>query len=209
MLKSLLSFFAIAMCFVTYSQCAEGEVSVYFDLTTDAWGYEAYWEIVPVGNACGDGTIVFGGNDIDVNCDGAGEQDANGANGYPSNSTFSTDEFLEDSFDTDWIQKCIMEAADQLLPRPSRLQFCFGMVFIKDHEDGSDFGFYYGSNNNCFLPHMAFISSAEDAQKVIKSVSAGTIRDHCDLIINDSKMRFHSIACIKINVYMIPSLNTR
>jgi hypothetical protein len=32
------------------------------EIVTDLWGYEAYWETTPVGDACGVNTILSGGN---------------------------------------------------------------------------------------------------------------------------------------------------
>jgi hypothetical protein len=66
------------------AQCDVGETALEMTIFTDAWGYETYWELVPSGNACGDGTIASGGNLLDVGCEGAGQQDA-GGNGYESN----------------------------------------------------------------------------------------------------------------------------
>lgn len=57
------------------AQCAGGEVAVSFDVSTDTWGYEAYWEIVPTGNACGTGTVASFGN-TNVGCAGGGAQAA-------------------------------------------------------------------------------------------------------------------------------------
>lgn len=55
------------------AQCDAGEVEIALNISTDDWGYEVYWEIVPGGNACGDGTIASGGNDA-VGCNGGGDQ---------------------------------------------------------------------------------------------------------------------------------------
>lgn len=76
-----------------FAQCELGEVETNLNLYTDAWGYELYWEIVPSGNDCGDGTILSGGNDTQVGCTGGGEQDATGGNGYGSNITIQIDAF--------------------------------------------------------------------------------------------------------------------
>jgi len=74
------------------AQCPAGEVEVFIDITTDAWGYELYWELVPTGQACG-GTIINSavgdaGNVI-VGCAGGGLRVATGSdpNVYPSNAT--------------------------------------------------------------------------------------------------------------------------
>lgn len=65
------------------AQCAGGEVAVSFDIDTDAYGYEFYWELVPTGNACGTGTIFAGGNPA-VGCSGGGAQ-LSPAGGYGNN----------------------------------------------------------------------------------------------------------------------------
>ncbi len=57
----------------SFSQCADGEVEVEIVVHTDTYGYEAYWQLVPNGNACNSGTIASGGN-IAVGCNGAGDQ---------------------------------------------------------------------------------------------------------------------------------------
>jgi hypothetical protein len=41
------------------AQCGAGEVEVTFEFHTDAYGYESYWELVPGGNACGNGIVVL------------------------------------------------------------------------------------------------------------------------------------------------------
>ncbi len=43
-------------------------------ITTDDYGYETYWQLVPGINACGDGTIFEGGNLV-IGCGGGGLQD--------------------------------------------------------------------------------------------------------------------------------------
>jgi hypothetical protein len=69
------------------AQCEEGEIELNMILNTDPWGYEVYWEIYPEGSSCGQNAIASGGNALQVGCSGAGQQDATGGNGYPSNST--------------------------------------------------------------------------------------------------------------------------
>lgn len=60
-----------------------GQESVTMLVHSDDYGYEAYWEIVPSGNACGTGTIASGGNNA-VGCNGAGAQ-AQAPGGYGNN----------------------------------------------------------------------------------------------------------------------------
>ena len=73
------------------AQCPDGESEIEFVVSTDAWGYELYWELVPGGNGCGEDPIEIFGNDTQVGCEGGGEQDATGGNGYASNSTITED----------------------------------------------------------------------------------------------------------------------
>ena len=55
------------------AQCPAGQAQVDIDFTTDAWGYEVYWEVVPLGGTCGTATIASGGNAA-VGCGGGGAQ---------------------------------------------------------------------------------------------------------------------------------------
>ncbi len=55
------------------AQCPAGQAQVDIDFTTDAWGYEVYWEVVPFGGTCGTATIASGGNAA-VGCGGGGAQ---------------------------------------------------------------------------------------------------------------------------------------
>ncbi|HIA12121.1 MAG TPA: hypothetical protein EYN69_08630, partial [Flavobacteriales bacterium] len=72
------------------AQCSVGEIEVYVDVTTDQWGYEMYWELLPTGNACGTGTVFAGGNAAQVGCAGSG---ATAGNGYASNTTITEGPF--------------------------------------------------------------------------------------------------------------------
>ena len=57
------------------AQCAAGQVEVFIDVTTDAHGYEVYWELAPVGTACGAATgVIFSGGNTVVGCSGGGAQ---------------------------------------------------------------------------------------------------------------------------------------
>jgi hypothetical protein len=63
-------------------QCGTDSTSISMILTVDPWGEENYWELVPTGNGCGNGTLYFGANEL-VGCSGtAPEVDG----GYPDNS---------------------------------------------------------------------------------------------------------------------------
>ena len=68
----------------TYAQCEVGEIEVEFVLFTDDYGYEVYWELLPSGNECGTDPIATGGNELEVGCSGADEEDATDGNGYES-----------------------------------------------------------------------------------------------------------------------------
>ena len=86
------------------AQCPVGQIDVRFAIRTDSWGHEGYWELHPKDSLCGDSIarIAFGGNDIDVGCDGAGGGDASPSNGYPSSQTISVGPWCltrGDSFD--------------------------------------------------------------------------------------------------------------
>jgi Secretion system C-terminal sorting domain len=69
------------------AQCDAGEVQVTIAITTDAYGYETYWQLVPGTNACGDGTIFEGGNPL-VGCDGGGLQNQE-PGGYGNDMMFT------------------------------------------------------------------------------------------------------------------------
>lgn len=74
------------------AQCATGEVEISIQFATDNWGYEAYWEIVPQGNGCGNGTIISGGNTAQLDCNSGGAPyTASNGNGFPSNQTTTVD----------------------------------------------------------------------------------------------------------------------
>lgn len=73
----------------SWSQCGTGETALYLNINTDQWGYECYWQITPVGNACDVGTIEEGGNLSQVGCNGAGQQDATTAQGYADFASIS------------------------------------------------------------------------------------------------------------------------
>lgn len=67
------------------AQCGAGEQPVTITLTTDAYGNETYWQLVPTGSACGSNTIFTGGNMV-IGCAGGGAQNSP-AGGYANNST--------------------------------------------------------------------------------------------------------------------------
>lgn len=69
------------------AQCPAGQVEVTIEVETDAYGYETYWELVPSGNGCGNGTLFAGGNTA-VGCGGAGAQNQT-PGGYGDNLTIT------------------------------------------------------------------------------------------------------------------------
>ncbi len=80
-LYSLIFLFPI----LSIAQCAEGEVSVELRIFTDAWAYEAYWQLTPSGEACGSNVIAEGAN-LNVGCEGTDAE--NSPEGYDNNSVY-------------------------------------------------------------------------------------------------------------------------
>ena len=150
----LLALFAMTSTLNVFSQCEEGEIEVMINLYTDAWGYELYWELLPSGQACGDNPILFGGNSIDVGCDGVGQQDAQGGNGYDSNTVISLDpiclvegEFYDLIFVDDWndggltfeiFEDGAFTHAFTGAGSPSIFTFEVGNVGLADHDSPCD-----------------------------------------------------------------------
>jgi hypothetical protein len=90
-MKKLLRILASLLGLVAYTsanaQCVTGEFPITVEVLTDNWGSEAYWEITPANNTCGDGTIISNGNP-DFGCGGSGTA-------YSGNSFYSEDYCLE------------------------------------------------------------------------------------------------------------------
>lgn len=103
------------------AQCLPGEVTLELTVNTDDYGYEGYWEIVPTGNACGVGTVVFGGN-ATVGCNGGGSQNQT-PGGYADNSTIIVDSI------------CLIEGAS------------YDLIYVDDWGDG---GFEFEISVNGF-----------------------------------------------------------
>ena len=143
------------------AQCLAGEIEVTLDVTTDTYGYETYWEIVPAGNACGSGTLASGGSNV-VGCNGGGAQVQNAGAGYQNNN-FTYNE-------GPW---CLTEGA------------CYDLVFVDDWNDGGgDFvvkvngftiGSYTGAGANATWTFCASEPLAIDAGLV--SVSSPVLYD--------------------------------
>ena len=53
MFKRLFSVCAVLATLSATAQCDAGQTEVTFQIFTDAWGYEMYWEVVPTGQAQG------------------------------------------------------------------------------------------------------------------------------------------------------------
>lgn len=70
-----------------FAQCSTGEIEVQIDVHTDDYGYEAYWELLPGGSACGTGTIFSGGN-MTMNCNSGGLE-IQEMSGYGNNITIN------------------------------------------------------------------------------------------------------------------------
>lgn len=100
----------LAFCTVCFSalplaaQCPPGQVEVTIEVSTDDYGYEMYWELLPLGNACGTGTLFSGGNPA-VGCAGAGAQNQF-PGGYGNNISITEGPWClaeGSSFDVLWI----------------------------------------------------------------------------------------------------------
>ena len=72
---------------ITNAQCAAGEVEVRMEVTTDLYGYETYWQLVPGGNVCGTATIAEGGN-LTMDC-GSGGLQLQDTTGYADTTTYT------------------------------------------------------------------------------------------------------------------------
>ncbi|MFB0924820.1 MAG: hypothetical protein QMB65_06010, partial [Vicingaceae bacterium] len=143
------------------AQCLAGEIEVALDVTTDTYGYETYWEIVPTGNACGVGTIASGGSTV-VGCNGGGLRVQYGAAGYQNNN-FTYNE-------GPW---CLVEGA------------CYDLIFVDDWDDGGgefevaangfSVGSYVGAGANATWTFCASEPPAFDAG--VSSVSSPVLYD--------------------------------
>jgi len=70
-LKSLLvcSLAALAVTnALAQSPCPEDSLALNVTVTTDAWGYEMYWELLALGSECGDGDALLWGGNPEVGC---------------------------------------------------------------------------------------------------------------------------------------------
>jgi len=130
MIKYLCTLFLLALSFIASAQCPVGEVEVTINVTTDSYGNEGYWELVPSGNACGIGTIFSGGN-IAVGCTGGSQQNSP-SGGYGNNTTISTGPW------------CLTQGLS------------YDIIFVDDYGDG---GFRFQVNINGFPMYSGLTGS--------------------------------------------------
>lgn len=89
-MKHLHAILPLALALVTsptYAQCGVGEAEVTIEVTTDAFGYDTYWQLVPGGNPCGIGTLFTGGN-FNMGCNTGGWNNQT-SGGYANNTTIT------------------------------------------------------------------------------------------------------------------------
>lgn len=71
------------------NRCSGGLVDVAVDITTDNWGSECLWKLVPAGENCTSPSVIFsGGNTANISCGGGGAG-VTPSGGYANNSTIS------------------------------------------------------------------------------------------------------------------------
>lgn len=70
------------------AQCPAGELPVTITVQTDPYGNETFWQLVPTGNACGNGVLFSGGN-ATLDCNDAGTE-VSPPGGYGNNATITT-----------------------------------------------------------------------------------------------------------------------
>ncbi len=159
-MKNMKSICAVVALFLSaqfaVAQCNPGEIEVTLDVTTDTYGYETYWEIVPTGNACGVGTLASGGSTV-VGCNGGGLRVQDGTAGYQNNN-FTYNE-------GPW---CLVEGN------------CYDLIFVDDWDDGGgnfevkangfSVGSYVGAGANATWTFCASEPAAIDAG--VSSVSS-------------------------------------
>ena len=95
MKQSLYALGTIFLCFqalFSYAQCDPGEVPITFVMNTDAWGYEAYWQLTLATDDCDANPILIEGNLAQVDCNSGGSQVSGGGNGYPNNTTITLED---------------------------------------------------------------------------------------------------------------------
>ena len=71
------------------SPCSGDSLALQVAVTTDAWGYEAYWELLPLNGACGSDEAMLWGGNPDVGC-------ADGVPGLPAEVYGNNGVFVSD-----------------------------------------------------------------------------------------------------------------
>lgn len=133
------------------AQCGAGEVEVSFVFHTDNWGYESYWELVPDGNGCGNGTIASGGNTAQLNCNSGGAPyTATTGNGYGNNTSVTEDNI------------CVAEGAPLDLIIVD--DYGDGGLEIEVYVDGYQVEFFEGSGGSNTFSFNADLPPAFDLQ---------------------------------------------
>ena len=117
---SLIFLFAVSTANI-FAQCPVGQAQVTIEISTDDWGYEGYFQLVPAGNTCGVGTIFEGGNTL-VGCNGGGAQNVS-SGGYGNHVTVTEGPWCLDLGST------------------------YDIIFVDDYGDG---GFVFTVNINGF-----------------------------------------------------------
>ncbi|MFT5245401.1 MAG: hypothetical protein ACI943_000129 [Gammaproteobacteria bacterium] len=136
-MKKLYRSLLLIGAFVTYcfsnanGQCDVDQTEIQFIMHTDAWGYENYWEVVNNGDPCGENTIAWGGNDLDVGCSGTGDAGATGEDIYGNNLTIIPDAFCAEN--------------GQLIDLHFIDSYGDGGLVIEVLQDGILTGVYYGT----------------------------------------------------------------
>lgn len=84
-IRPFLTLFVGGFSLFGYTQCPAGQVMVTIDVQTDAFGFECFWDLENVGNACGIAPLGTYGNTVEMNCNSGGSQTATIGNGYYNN----------------------------------------------------------------------------------------------------------------------------
>ena len=88
LLSAALVVIAVTLLSGSVAQGGSGLIEVDFNIMTDDYGHEIYWDLVPGGNACGVGTIASGGSSV-VGCGGGGAGVGDQTVGYSNNANIN------------------------------------------------------------------------------------------------------------------------
>lgn len=94
-MRAIFTLSMLGLALAGMAQCSTGEVEVYLEVTTDDYGYETYWQLVPGGLPCGSGTVAEGGNPT-MNCSAGGWQ-LQDPSGYGNNTLYTEGPWCLDS----------------------------------------------------------------------------------------------------------------